>query len=115
MKREQGMPERDDDRALDALLRAAAASDADEAATRRAVMARLAAPGRRAGWLDLLPTLDARTAPAAFALLMLAASGGGYMLPDLFGGVVEDLKLLNLASGGAGAIEGGFGFGGGRG
>ncbi|MEM9762720.1 MAG: hypothetical protein AAF968_09445 [Pseudomonadota bacterium] len=115
MKREQGTPGRDDDRTLDALLRASAESDADEAATRRAVLARLTTTRRRAGWLDWLPALDARTAPAVFALLMLAASGGGYMLPDLFGNVVEDWKLLSLAAGSTGAIEGGFGFGGGRG
>ncbi|MEL6767745.1 MAG: hypothetical protein AAFP17_11245 [Pseudomonadota bacterium] len=115
MKREQGTPEREEDRALDALLRTAAASDADEAATRQAVMARLAEPQGTARWFEWLPPLDARTAGAAFAVLMLSAGLGGYALPDLLGGVVEDWQLLNLASGSTAAIEGSFGLGGGRG
>ncbi|MEL7138758.1 MAG: hypothetical protein AAFW01_16840 [Pseudomonadota bacterium] len=94
-----------DDRALDNLIRDAAASDVDEAATRRAVMARIAAAERGTDWFAWLPALDARTAPAAFVLMLLLAGGGGYALPDLLGDV-EALQFLDLASGGVG--PGGF-------
>lgn len=104
-------PERDPpprlelDPELDALIRAAAAADlseADTAATARAVLSRIAR-GERAG-LGSNPRLEGPLVAAAAIALLIAAGLGGYALPELLGGA-EVIALLDLATGPA---HGGF-------
>ncbi|MEL6335634.1 MAG: hypothetical protein AAFQ88_03195 [Pseudomonadota bacterium] len=95
---------------LDALVREAAMTRADEAATQRAVMERIG-PARQPWWraidLDaLLPTLDVRLAAPALTVMLVGAGVAGYALPEIVGGM-EAIRLLDLAAGGLTSGEGG--------
>ena len=105
MKRDEDKPAaRLSDTELDALVREVAEIEADEAATKRAVLARIAAAQRRVDPWGWLPVLDMRMATAALAILVVAAGAGGYALPDLLGGV-ETIRLLELAAGGLPIVD----------
>ncbi|MEM6676339.1 MAG: hypothetical protein AAF675_00550 [Pseudomonadota bacterium] len=117
-------PESAGDARLDALIRAASASPADEAATARAVLARIEAEDarRRAGpmarLLDGLSVLGRgflrpQALAAGFACLLLLSGVAGHGLAlRLADGLDSD--ALALAFGDGGVTEGAFGDGLGR-
>lgn len=107
---------RAEDRALEALVREAAALEIDTEATTRAVLARIdaergaAGPARLGLWLselaETVPAVGPGFARVAFVALLLASGALGYALPDLvapgtearlWGVAVGDLPVLDFS------------------
>ncbi|MEM0942440.1 MAG: hypothetical protein AAGI70_00690 [Pseudomonadota bacterium] len=84
----------DDDRRLDALVRAASDEPTDEGRLAARVLSRLDAPRRV--W-PRLPAPSLTATALGFASLLLVASLGGYQLPDVIAG--EEEAILALAFG----------------